>query len=279
MANRSPTDPGFDPRVAYPAPIQRDIAPYMRPDPRQPEESTMLERHFMKLRARATLTAEHEQAIRGLISETRDHPADKVVVPAYVEQTHSTLLLEGFICRYKDLTNGRRQITQIHVPGDFVDLHSFTLKYLDHDIMTLTPAKVAHFPHEGLRRVTEQFPALTRIYWFNTNLDAAIHREWELSLGRRKARGRVAMLLSELQLRLELVGLADETGFAFPLTQVEISECTGLTNVHVNRTVRELREAGVVELRRGRVDVLDKEALWREAEFDPRYLYLQKRER
>ncbi|MBB4860077.1 CRP-like cAMP-binding protein [Novosphingobium chloroacetimidivorans] len=239
----------------------------------------MLERHILKLQARAPVLAEYEQALGELISETRDYAADQIVVPAYVEQVHSTLLLEGFMCRYKDLADGRRQITQVHVPGDFVDLHSFTLKYLDQDVMTLTPVKVALFPHEGLRQVTERYPALARIYWFNTNLDAAIHREWELSLGRRKARARIAMLLSELQVRLGIVGLGDDAGFDFPLTQVEIGECTGLTNVHVNRTVRELREAGVAELRRGRADILDKAALWREAEFDPRYLYLQKRER
>ena len=118
------------------------------------------------------------------------------------------------------------------------------------------------------------FPALARAYWFSTNLDAAIHREWELSLGRRNASARVAMLLSELHQRLLLVGLADAHGYELPLTQTDIAECTGLTNVSVNRVLRELREAGAATLAGGRVRILDRSTLWRAAEFDARYLYL-----
>jgi CRP-like cAMP-binding protein len=145
--------------------------------------------------------------------------------------------------------------------------------------MTLTPCRVAIVPHENLRQITEAMPRLTRMYWFQTNIDAAIHREWELSLGRRTAKARLAMLFSELQVRLQIVGLADERGYALPLTQMDLSECTGLTNVHVNRTMRELREEGIVDLQDGRVTIHDRTKLWRIAEFDPRYLYLDLRER
>ncbi len=239
----------------------------------------MIEAHLAKLRARGDVSAREEQAIRGAVSEVRQHPADAIVVRSFVDQDHSTLLLDGIMCRYKDLKNGRRQITQLHVAGDFVDLHSFTLKYLDHDVMALTPVRVAIVPHDNLTQITEALPRLARLYWFLTNVDAAIHREWELSLGRRTAKARLAMLLSELQVRLEVVGLADERGYNLPLTQVDLSECTGLTNVHVNRTVRELREEGLVDLQAGRVVIPDRAALWRAGEFDPRYLYLDKRER
>ena len=236
----------------------------------------MIERHLTKLRARGEVSAEEEAAIRSAVSEIRDHPADFVTAHAFVQQDHSTILLDGIMCRYKDLQNGQRQITQLHVPGDFADLHSFTLKYLDHDVMTLTPVRIAIVPHENLRRITETLPHLTRLHWFSTNVDAAIHREWELSLGRRTARARIAMLLSELQVRLALVGLADENGYALPLTQTDLGECTGLTHVHVNRILRELRMEGIVELQSGWVTIPDLAALWRAAEFDPRYLYLDK---
>jgi CRP-like cAMP-binding protein len=238
----------------------------------------MIDRHLAKLRQRQDLSAEEEEAIRSAVDSYRDFPADRVVIPALQDQDHSTLLLDGFMCRYKDLRNGQRQITELHVAGDFADLHSFTLKFLDHDVMTLTPCRAALIPHENLRRITEKYPRLTRLYWFNTNLDAAIHREWELSLGRRTARARLAALFSELQIRLQIVGLADDAGFDLPLTQTDIGECMGLSNVHVNRTLRDLREAGLVEMQSGRVTIHDRAGMWRAGEFDPRYLYLDKRE-
>lgn len=234
----------------------------------------MIERLLMKLRARDEISAEEERALRGTIAEVKDIPSDRTFIRRGEELTQSTLLLDGMLCRYKDLGGGERQITELHVAGDFADLHSFTLKRLDHNIMTVTPCKVAMVPHDNLERITRDHPHLTRVLWFLTNLDAAIHREWVLSLGRRSALARMANLFCELHVRLGLVGLAEETGYGLPLTQEELAECLGLTAVHVNRTLKELRERNLVEFRSGRVKLQDLDGLKRAAEFDPAYLYL-----
>lgn len=239
----------------------------------------MIDRHLMKLRARDDLSVEEEEAIRGSVAEIRECPADKTFVKAGVDLDHCSILLDGIACRHKDLRNGERQITELHVGGDYTDLHSFTLKKLDHHVLTLTRCTFAIVPHEKLRQITEDFPHLTRVYWFATNLDAAIHREWEVSLGRRSAIARVAHLFCEMHVRLGLVGLADETGYQFDLTQEDLAECLGLTAVHVNRTLKALRQEGLVEFRGGRVEIAHREGLQRKAEFDTRYLYLEKRPR
>jgi CRP-like cAMP-binding protein len=234
----------------------------------------MIDKHLLKLRARDVLSAPEEQVIRGLVSEVREVSARTTIIHAEQVLTTSTLLLEGWMYRYKDLTNGGRQITAVHIAGDFVDLHSFTLKQLDHSIMTATRCKYGVVPHSNLKVLSETEPHLSRLYWLTTNIDAAIHREWELSLGRRTAIGRLAHILCELRVRLELVGLADASGYDFPLTQQELSECTGLTPVHVNRMLRELRESGYVETRSGKVTVTNLPALEAIADFNPTYLNL-----
>ena len=239
----------------------------------------MIDKHLMKLRARDEVSPAEEKAIRGAVVDYREYPSDRVFIRAGEELDHSTLLLDGLMCRQKDLRGGERQITQLHVAGDFADLHSFTLKRLDHDVMTLTPCQVAIVPHERLRSITEEHPHLTRVFWFSTNLDAAIHREWALSLGRRSANARVANLFCELLVRLRIVGLADESSYELKLTQADLAEMLGLTAVHVNRTLKELREQGLVEFRGARVTIGDLAALERLAEFDPRYLYLERRPR
>lgn len=239
----------------------------------------MIERHLLKLRARDEISAVEEQAIRAAASETREYPADKTFIKAGEQVSHSTVLLEGLICRYKDLRDGQRQITELDVPGDIADLHGFTLKRLDHNVMTLTPSRVAILPHDKLVSITDEHPHLTRIYWFSTNLDAAIHREWEVSLGRRTGISRMAHLFCELHVRLGIVGLADGMSYDLPLTQADLSECLGLTPVHVNRTLKELREQALVEFKGGRVTIGDMASLKRVAEFDPAYLYLEQRPR
>jgi CRP-like cAMP-binding protein len=234
----------------------------------------MIERHLARLRARHAVSAEEEASIRALIGSPRTIAAGTIAVTGGVRLDHSTLLLDGLMCRYKDLSDGQRQITEMHVPGDFADLHSFPLKRLDHNVMALTPCTIAPVPHAGLNRLTETAPRLTRLYWFTTTLDASIHREWELSLGRRNAEQRLAAFLCETHARLALIGMADESGYGLPLTQTELSECIGLTAVHVNRMVRLLRERGLATVGGGRVQLHDLPALRALAEFTDDYLYL-----
>ncbi len=241
--------------------------------------ATMIEAFLRKLRVRDDVSPEEEAALRGVLGETRSVPAHRAVMRAWQPLHESTLLLKGWTARAKDLEGGERQITEINLPGDFVDLHSFTLKELDHDVVALTNCEFVTAPHEKLEELTIRFPHLTRLLWFSTNLDAAIHREWMLSAGRRTALGRVAHLFCELLVRLEISGLVDGDSYDFPLTQVQLADCLGLTSVHVNRTLQQLRKDGLIELKDKCLRILDLAELKRVAEFDPSYLYLKKQRR
>jgi CRP-like cAMP-binding protein len=236
----------------------------------------VIEKHLMKLRARDEISAEEEDAVRNSIREVITVPARRVAIHAHRRIDYSTILLSGIACRRKDMEDGRSQITELQVPGDFTDLHSFSLKYLDHDVVALTQCKFAVVPHEKLKWMTEHLPHLTRVYWFATNLDAAIHREWELSLGRRPAPARMANLFCELYVRLNMVGLTNGFTYNLPLTQEMLAETLGLTAVHVNRTLQQLRSEGNLKFDRGVVTITDWEALKATAEFDPAYLYLER---
>ena len=234
---------------------------------------------LLKLRARDVVGREEEDVLRASVAELREHPAGRAIVRAGTTLSASTLLLEGIVCRYKDLSDGQRQIMELHVAGDFVDLHGFLLKQLDHNVGAMTPVRVAMVPHDALRGITETHPHLGRMLWFSTLLDAAIHREKILSIGRRSAIARIAHIFCELQVRLRLVGLADETGYALPLTQADLADVTGLTSVHVNRMLKKLRNEKLLTFRGARVTIDDWEGLQRVAEFDPTYLHLERRPR
>ena len=234
----------------------------------------MISVHLKKLRQRTDISPDEERVIRGAVSETQRIPADEIFVRSGQELTSSTLLLSGWMARSKDLPSGERQVTELHVVGDFVDLHGFTLKRLDHEVVTLSECVIGVVPHDRLLKITTQHPHLARVYWFCTNVDAAIHREWALSLGQRSAISRMANLFCELYLRLRVVGRTTGHGYEFPLTQRELSECLGLTVVHANRTLQELRRRGLVEMENRFVNILDPRGLEGVAEFDPAYLYL-----
>lgn len=239
----------------------------------------MIEAHLAKLRKRDKISADEEAAIRGAIGDVRKAAADEVVIPAGVELTESTLLIDGWTARVRDLANGNRQITELNLTGDFIDLHSFTLKRLDHDVMALSPCTLATVTHDKLREITERFPHLTRVYWLSTNLDAAIHREWAVSLGRRSALSAMAAIFCELFIRLEIIGRTHGDSFDFPLTQERLAECLGMTAVHANRTIQELRAQELVRLQGKVLTILDRKRLEAVAEFNPDYLYLEQKPR
>jgi CRP-like cAMP-binding protein len=235
----------------------------------------MIDVHLQKLRRRIEISSEEELAIRSAVAETRVVSANQILVRTGEKLHSSLILLNGWLARRKDLRGGERQVIGLHIAGDFADLHGFTLKSLDHDVVTLSDCTIGIVPHERLREMTEHHPRLGRAYWLSTNVDAAMNRELALSLGRRPAISRMAHLFCELYVRLEAVGRARPDGYQFPLTQRELAQCLGLTLVHANRTIQEIRRRRLVELENRQLTILDRGGLEDLAEFDPAYLYLE----
>jgi CRP-like cAMP-binding protein len=236
-------------------------------------QKEMLTARFLLGRGRDQLDDEECRAIEDSVSAVRELRPRFQLVRAGERVESSTLLLDGFMCRYMDDREGERQLVAIHVPGDFVDLHGFAMHRLDHDLATITACTVAMFDHRTLTELTERMPHLTRMLWFSTLLDAAMHREWIFRLGRLGADGRVAHFFCEVNARLEMVGLAKDGRFALPVTQTDLAEACGITGVHVNRVLRALRERGLLTFRQGQVTIGDAPVLRALAEFDAGYLY------
>ena len=228
---------------------------------------------FLKTHRTPTLSADEAAALEAAVGRTGIFAARQIIVRQQTPLAQCTLLLEGFVERYKDTPEGRRQILAIHVPGDFVDLHSYPLKRLEHSVAALTDVRVAFFPHPAVRALTEKSATLTELLWRSTLIDAAINREWIVSVGARSAVVRLAHLFCEMYVRLERIGMAPGKTFQLPLTQVDLSDATGLTAVHANRMLRQLREQGLVAFRQGSVEILDWDALRTFADFDPAYLF------
>lgn len=234
---------------------------------------------ILNLEKRDRLSAEEKALLSEALSETQDFSRHDDLVREGSEPAYSSLLVEGFAARYKLLANGRRQLTAIHVVGDFVDLHGFLLKPMDHSVAALTPCSIAKVPHDRLKRISETSAHLARLLWLSTLIDAAIHREWIASIGGRTAASRLAHLLCELFLRLEAVGKTDGGRFDLPLTQMEIAESHGLSIVHINRSIRALRATGAVRWSEGRVIIQDWRRLQEIGDFNPAYLNLERKPR
>jgi CRP-like cAMP-binding protein len=186
--------------------------------------------------------------------------------------THASILLDGFMLRVI-VKDGRRFIVGINVPGDFVDLHAFVLKRLDHDVIAAGPCRIASVTHERLQQETEQDPELARALWVATLLDAAIHRQWIHNLEALDAPQRIAHLYAELHCRLSLAGHDCGRTLRTPFTQTDLGDMCGISAIHANRAVARLRELGFGEIRRGDLYIRDWAALEGFAGFDPAYLY------
>jgi CRP-like cAMP-binding protein len=227
-----------------------------------------------KFRRRDTLSDAEQLSLESLAFTTRTFAAGEEIVSEGSSCDFSCLILEGWASRNKQLQDGRQQITAFQIVGDFVDLHSFLLKPMDHTVAAVTACKMALVRHSALKEITENQPHLTRMLWLSTLIDAAIHREWLVTLGRLPAPAHLAHLICELYLRLEAVGAAADHSFEFPVTQILLADALGLSTVHVNRVVQELRREKLITWRGAKVTIPDFDRLAEFAEFDPTYLNL-----
>lgn len=193
--------------------------------------------------------------------------------------TQSCVLLSGFAIRHKIVVGGARQIVAVHMLGDFVDLQNSFLPIADHSVQTLTPATVACIPAEAIKKLAFNRPNVGLALWIDTLVDASIFREWIANVGRRDARTRIAHLLCEFALRLKVAGLGEESEYELPMTQEQLADCTGLTPVHVNRTLKLLEAETLIERRTSRtVTIGDWRKLAVAGDFDSTYLHLHKYE-
>lgn len=227
---------------------------------------------FLMGRLRDAMSSDERGEIESLVGVERTLVDGQALARRGALCTTSTILIEGFAVRAIERA-GSQHIVGIQVPGDFVDLHAFALKRLDHNVLALGTVRVGIAEHTDLRRVLDRRPHLARVLWFSTLLDAAIHREWVLTLEQLPAAKRAAHVFCELWHRLEMVGLAEPDGFAIPLTQIQLASMCGATPVHMSRALRSLRDLGLATFRNGRVQSPDRAALQRYCEFDPSYLY------
>ncbi|SKA26907.1 cAMP-binding domain of CRP or a regulatory subunit of cAMP-dependent protein kinases [Consotaella salsifontis] len=190
------------------------------------------------------------------------------------QPTVINLFLDGWGRRYKDLPDGRRQVVSFFVPGDLCDLNIFILRQMDHSIGALTPLTIAEIPRSAFEEIIDRHPRITQALWWEALVAAATQREWTMSLGQRNAAERIGHLLCELFLRLRTVGLTNGTSCPFPLTQSVLGEATGLSLVHVNRTLQDYRAAGMIVLKQRELTIPDLRALMEASMFDANYLHL-----
>ena len=187
------------------------------------------------------------------------------------------LILEGIACRHKVRATGARQITAYLVPGDLCDLDVALLAEMDHTITALSACKVVCIPPKTIAEMMEHHPQVTRALRMTTLVDEATLREWLMNVGCRSALERLAHLFCELRVRLQAVGLADDDSYDLPLTQTDLADTTGLSSVHLNRMLQELRQRGLIEFRGKRLRIVDLPRLKALAEFKANYLHLRER--
>ncbi len=237
--------------------------------------TSALEKFLRRLLLRSPLTEAEQEAILALPGEDVHTHAHRDIVRPGHRITSSCLVLEGLVGRFDQLANGHRQITALHIVGDFCDLHSLAVPETGWGIESLTVSVVRMVPHEALHTLVSTSTALTMAFWRDTVVDGSILAKWNSALGRRSAKARLAHLLCEMGIRFETVGLGHGEDFDFPITQSQLADVLGLTAVHLNRTMQALRQDGLLVTNGTRYRLPDARRLRQVAQFDPSYLLLR----
>jgi CRP-like cAMP-binding protein len=228
-----------------------------------------------KLSAITTVPADIEAALIGLSVIIKDFGPDDPIVREGDRPAHVAIVLSGLVYRYKIVEPDKRQIMAFHVAGDMPDLQGLHLDELDHGVAASSATRMALMPHRQVFELFERYPPLVHILWREALIDSAIFREWVVNVGRRDALGRVAHLFCEIVTKMKAVGLSDGTTCSLPLSQIQIADATGLSNVHVNRVLQRLRAERVILLEHKTLTVLNWQDLMEAGDFDPAYLHLR----
>jgi CRP-like cAMP-binding protein len=228
-----------------------------------------------RLEAFTKLSADDRSALASITRNFRYVDARRDIISEGDKPRDVHLVLDGWACRYKQLPDGKRQVVALFVPGDFCDVNVYILRQMDHSIGAITRLKVAMISPDEMNALTAERPRITQALWWHELVAAAVQREWTLNLGQRSAHERLAHLLIELYMRLEIVGRACDGRCDFPLTQNDLADATGLTSVHVNRTLQELRRDGLLELERKQLQILDLQRMMDLSMFNANYLHME----
>jgi CRP-like cAMP-binding protein len=189
--------------------------------------------------------------------------------------TESCLVIEGMACRYKLVAGGQRQIVSLHFSGDIPDLQSLLIEKMDHGLSALTPIRLGFIPHDAIRIAMSRYEGVRAALFKHTLVDASIFRQWLANVGRRSALQRIACLFCECYVRSKALGLTREHTFELPLTQTELGDATGLSAVHVNRTLQQLRHSGLIKTTGAAHTILNWHELREVGDFDASYLHLR----
>jgi CRP-like cAMP-binding protein len=222
----------------------------------------------------ADLTEAETRALLDVQTEIRRLGTREEVIHDGASVHGVSLMLEGYGCSYKLLPDGRRQITGYFVPGDLCDTGALVVDRSSQAVGTLSPASIGFVERDVLRGMMDTFPGIRNAIWSASIIQEAVSRQWLTSVGQRTAYERLAHLICEMFIRLRMVGLTRENSCDFPVTQAELADTLGLSTVHVNRTLQELRRDNLISLRGRTLAVLDFDALQRVSMFDPSYLTL-----
>ncbi|HEV2080584.1 MAG TPA: Crp/Fnr family transcriptional regulator [Allosphingosinicella sp.] len=210
---------------------------------------------------------------------TETYERGKPIIREGAKVPNIYLVLTGLAARSKTLRNGERQIMALLVPGDLCDVEVFVLERMDHDIIALAETTCVLIPAEVLEGLLSEFSKLTKALWWSTMTDSAVLRQWIVGHGARDSREQIAHLMYEMLIRYRIIGQAANDTFPFLLTQEELGDATGITSVHVNRTLQQLRSEGLIDLRNRTLTVLDTDGLRKAAQYESAYLHLTRTER
>ena len=227
-----------------------------------------------RIGASAFLSREERQALESAALPSRSVRAGQDLVREGKPTDRLYLITDGWACRYQTTRDGMRQISALLVPGDTANIDSLTFDSPGYGVRALTDIKALAIPRDQALSLAAQHAGIARTFLFLALTDNAILRQWALGMGRLSARQRLARLFCELSARLNDEE-GNESSFELPVTQEQLADALGLTSVHVNRTMQQLRTEGLIIRESRTITISDVERLRNVGGFDPGYLHIR----